>query len=88
MLKSDNLRKAEEYYLLAKAKGCPDLDSVLENINRQIACEEMEMWEMSRRYDDYNDDHDWMQDTWDAMTDGMYGDMPDGFDGDFDFLGY
>lgn len=29
-----------------------------------------------------------MQDTWDAMTDGQYGDMPDGFDGDFDFLGY
>ena len=29
-----------------------------------------------------------MADTWDAMTDGMYGDMPDGFDGDFDFLGF
>lgn len=29
-----------------------------------------------------------MQDTWDAMTDGQYGDMPEGFDGDFDFLGY
>ena len=26
--------------------------------------------------------------TWDAMTDGMYGDMPEGFDGDFDFLGF
>ena len=36
-------------------------------------------------YDD--DDHDYMRDSWDAMTDGMYGDMPDGFDGDFDFLG-
>ena len=34
-----------------------------------------------------NDDRDYMRDTWDAMTDGMYGDMPDGFDGDFDFLG-
>ena len=30
----------------------------------------------------------WRQDTWDAMTDGMYGDMPDGFDGDFDYLGF
>lgn len=34
------------------------------------------------------DDTDYMRDTWDAMTDGQYGDMPDGFDGDFDFLGY
>lgn len=39
---------------------------------------------------DYQDDdqEDYMRDTWDAMTDGMYGDMPDGFDGDFSFLGY
>ena len=36
LLKSDSLRKAQEYYLLAKAKGCPDLDSVLENIDTQI----------------------------------------------------
>ena len=35
-----------------------------------------------------DDDHDHMRDSWDAMTDGMYGDMPGGFDGDFDFLGY
>lgn len=35
---------------------------------------------------DYYDDSD-MRDSWDAMTDGMYGDMPDGFDGDYDFLG-
>ena len=27
-------------------------------------------------------------DTWNAMTDGQYGDMPEGFDGDYDFLGY
>jgi len=33
-------------------------------------------------------DNDYMQDSWDAMTDGMYGDMPDGFDGDYSFLGY
>lgn len=38
-------------------------------------------------YQDYEDEHDYRQDTWDAMTDGMYGDMPDGFDGDYDFLG-
>ena len=41
-----------------------------------------------RDYDDGYDDHDYMRDTWDAMTDGMYGDMPDDFDGDFSFLGY
>ena len=29
-----------------------------------------------------------MRDSWDAITDGMYGNMPDGFDGDFGFLGY
>ena len=36
----------------------------------------------------YYDSDDPMRDTWDAMTDGMYGDMPEGFDGDFDWLGY
>lgn len=39
-------------------------------------------------YNGYHDDSDWMEDTWDAMTDGAYGDMPDGFDGDFSFMGY
>ena len=86
LLESNNLRKAREYYLLAKAKGCSDLDSVLENIDTQIVCEEMEIREIMRN--DYYEDHVWRQDTWDAMTDGMYGDMPEGFDGDFDFLGY
>lgn len=33
------------------------------------------------------DNTDYMKDSWDAMTDGMHGDMPDGFDGDYDFLG-
>ena len=28
---------------------------------------------------------DWLVETWYAMTDGMYGDMPEGFDGDFDW---
>lgn len=41
----------------------------------------------SEDYGDY-DEHDYARDTWDAMTDGMYGDMPDGFDGDYSFLGY
>lgn len=42
--------------------------------------------------DDYcddggDDDWDYERETWDAMTDGMYGDMPDDFDGDYSFIG-
>ena len=42
--------------------------------------------------DDYydeggDDDWDYERETWDAMTDGMYGDMPEGFDGDYSFMG-
>ena len=36
---------------------------------------------------DLEEDEDYSRNTWDAMTDGMYGDMPDGFDDDYDFLG-
>ena len=36
----------------------------------------------------YYDNTDYARDTWDAMTDGQYGDMPEGFDGDYDWLGY
>ncbi len=45
----------------------------------------MEEDDSSSDYDDY--DHDYEKDSWYAMTDGMYGDMPDGFDGDYSFLG-
>lgn len=38
--------------------------------------------------DNYYEDTNWERGTWYAMTDGMYGDMPEGFDGDYDFLGY
>ena len=37
--------------------------------------------------EDNEEGEDYSRDTWDAMTDGMYGDMPDGFDDDYDFLG-
>lgn len=43
---------------------------------------------LNKDYDCYHDSSDWMEDTWYAMTDGAYGDMPDGFDGDFSFMGY
>lgn len=36
-------------------------------------------------YQDDEDEPDYARDTWDAMTDGMYGDMPDDFNGDYDF---
>ena len=36
----------------------------------------------------YEDDFDYEKETWDAMTDGMYGDMPEGFDGDYNWLGF
>ena len=36
----------------------------------------------------YEDDFDYEKETWYAMTDGMYGDMPEGFDGDYDWLGF
>lgn len=35
-----------------------------------------------------DNDIDYAAETWDAMTDGMYGDMPDGFDDDNSFLGH
>lgn len=43
------------------------------------------------RNEDYyqdDDDTDWRRDKWDAMTDGMYGDYPDGFDDDYDRFGF
>jgi len=36
----------------------------------------------------YEDKIDWREESWYAMTDGQYGDMPEGFDGDYDELGY
>ena len=36
-------------------------------------------------YCGYDDDNE--RDTFYALTDGMYGDMPDDFDGDYSFLG-
>lgn len=35
----------------------------------------------------YDTPYDYKEETWDAMTDGMYGDMPSNFDGDYSFMG-
>ncbi len=44
--------------------------------------------EFQRNHYDEQDRMDSKEDNWYAMTDGQYGDMPDGFDGDYSFLGY
>lgn len=86
-VKGENYSKAISLYKIAKEKGndVADRISYLEDILEQ----EKRQYQRDY-YDDYNDydGHDYARDTWDAMTDGMYGDMPDGFDGDFSFLGY
>ncbi len=76
--------KAVELYKIAASKGF--------DVNKRIDELEEEIERINREYSydhdyDYYDEPDYAQDTWDAMTDGMYGDMPDGFDGDYDFLG-
>lgn len=76
--------KAVELYKIAANKGfdvnkrIDELEEEIEQINRDYSYDQ--------DYDSY-EEPDYAQDTWDAMTDGMYGDMPDGFDGDYDFLG-
>lgn len=73
--------KAVELYKIAASKGydvskrIDELEEEIERINREYSYD--------RNYDDY-DEPDYARETWDAMTDGMYGDMPDGFDGDYD----
>ena len=76
--------KALELYKIAASKGF--------DVNKRIDELEEEIERINREYSydhdyDYYDEPDYARDTWDAMTDGMYGDMPDGFDGDYDFLG-
>ena len=39
-------------------------------------------------YSSPEDDYDYEKDAWFAMTDGQYGDMPEDFDGDYDFTGH
>lgn len=55
----------------------------------EINSEKLESFEDNSWNDDdfhhhnsYDDDY-YRRDSWDAMTDGQYGDMPDGFDGDY-----
>ena len=58
-----------------------------EELNPALISEKDDYEEDDSKYD-FDDDRDYKRDTWDALTDGQYGDMPDDFDGDYSFLGY
>lgn len=80
-------------------KDYPSIVAVKDDIQNKFTFEELNPIlggdrldvKIRNNYDDEYDDtpsyHELMRDSWDAMTDGMYGDTPEGFDGDFDFLG-
>ena len=72
------------FYGLIDNNGCELLPCTYQNMQFK----EPKKKEEQIYYDSYEDYHDYERDTWDAMTDGMYGDMPDDFDGDYSFLGY
>lgn len=80
--------KALNLYKIAKEKEF-DVDSKISEIE-DIIEENNRIYNRNNYYDYYDDydSDDYMRDTWDALTDGMYGDMPDGWDGDYSFLGY
>ena len=65
-------------------------DNLVEINSEKLENFEVDSWHDGdyNNHDGYDDDNDYRRDTWDAMTDGQYGDMPDGFDGDYSFLGY
>ena len=65
-------------------------DDIVEINSEKLERFEDNSWKDDDFYerDSYDDDYDYRRESWDAMTDGQYGDMPDGFDGDYSFLGY
>lgn len=81
---------AIELYNLAQEKGF-DVSERIEQITTVIEEKKAHESSEARYYDRYDyadyDDYDYGRDTWDALTDGMYGDYPgDGVD--YDFLGF
>ena len=84
----NNESKRDSYfYGLIDNNGCELLPCTYQNMQfKEPKKDEDQSYYNS--YDSYEDYNDYERDTWDAMTDGMYGDMPDGFDGDYSFLGY
>ena len=65
-------------------------DDLVEINSEKLERFEDSLWNNEDFYDhnSYDNDYDYRRESWDAMTDGQYGDMPDGFDGDYSFLGY
>ncbi len=93
------LNKSPEYIILLIKYNKIDVSrSILSNIaiNERIYNELEKAFESQERikeeedcWSDYEPDYnDYERDTWNAMTDGQYGDMPEGFDGDYDFTGH
>lgn len=77
--------KIEEFHLM---EGKLKYDGAYEYELRQLQKEEEDYRSLQiYRESQESCDDCCMRESWDAMTDGMYGDMPDGFDGDYDFLG-
>lgn len=85
-VKGENYSKAISLYKIAEEKGndVADRISFLEDaLEEQTRAFNIYFYDRDYDYDNY----DYKRETWDAMTDGMYGDMPEDFDGNYDFLG-
>ena len=84
-LEGKELYNAQLLYRLAKDKGCKEVDLILEEIDKKIE-EENFLSGKNNNYRAY-DEPDYSRDTWDAMTDGMYGDYP-GEGVDYETMGF
>lgn len=72
-------------------KDFPTIKAVKDDVEHKFYFNQLNpdfIEDVDNDYDDYPDYDQMESDTWDAMTDGQYGDMPEGFDGDYSFLGY
>ena len=76
-----NLRKALELYEKANIQGC---EEGIKRINTTLLSKSKA--QIHKKHNYFND-WDYGRETWDAMTDGMYGDYPGSVD-DYSFLGY
>lgn len=66
-LEGDVLYKAQEYYCLAKEKGCPEIEDIINEINEKI--ERIEAENRRNYYDDYDpyDNYSWEDSLMDAL---------------------
>ena len=78
----DNNVKQPQYLLKEKNGKGINLDELRNlGVNLKVTKDD-------RNDETYDDGIDWTRESWYAMTDGQYGDMPDGFDGDYSELGF